>query len=139
MKYVVTTADRVLLLKPNAFWNGGRYFIFGVIGMSDSDYAKDNSEKSVSGWSNFLNGESTSFRRKLMPIIALSVTEAELFSAVMFAQDMMFFMRILNSTGLKVKLPMKLEIDNKGAKDITHNWSVGGGLRHVEVKHFFLR
>ena len=72
-----------------------------------------------------------------MPIIALSVTEAELFSAVMFAQDMMFFMRILNSTGLKVKLPMKLEIDNKGAKDITHNWSVGGKLRYVEVKQFY--
>ena len=101
--------------------------------MSDFDYAKDNSKKSVSGWSTFLNGAAISFRSKLMPIIALSVTEAELFSAVMCAQDMLFVMRIPNSMGLKVNLPMKLEIDNKGAKDITHNWSVGGRLRHVEV------
>ena len=67
------------------------------------------------------------------------MTEADLFPVVMCTQDMQFVIRILNSTGLKVKLPMKPEIDNKGAKDITHNWSVGGGLRHVEVKHFFLR
>ena len=47
---------------------------------------------------------------------------------------MMFVIRILNSMVLKVKLPMKIEIYNKGEKDITHNWSVGGRLIHVEVK-----
>jgi hypothetical protein len=30
---------------------------------------------------------------KMMPIVALSVTEAELFAAVMTAQDMLFIMR----------------------------------------------
>jgi hypothetical protein len=74
-----------------------------------------------------------------MPIVALSVMEAELFSAVLCAQDMLFAMRILNSLGLKVKLPMKLEIDNKGAVDFNHNYSVGGRTRHVEVKQYFLR
>ena len=73
-----------------------------------------------------------------MPIIALSVTYAELFSVVMCAQDRLFIMRILNSMGLKVELLMKLKIDNKGAKYITHNWSVVGRLIHVEVKRFFL-
>jgi hypothetical protein len=34
---------------------------------------------------------------------------------------------------------MLLEIDNKGAKDLIDNWSVGGRLHHVEVKQFFLR
>ena len=53
---------------------------------------------------------------------------------VMCAQDMLLIMRILNRIGLKVELPMKLEINNKGAKYITHNWSVVGRLRHVEVK-----
>ena len=67
------------------------------------------------------------------------MTEAELFSKLMCAQDMLFVMMIINSMGLKVKLPIKLEIDNKGAKHILHNWSVGGILRHVEVKQFFLR
>lgn len=48
-------------------------------------------------------------------------------------------MRILNSVGLKVKLPMILYVDNKGAVDICNNWSVGGCTQHVEVKQSFLR
>jgi len=46
---------------------------------------------------------------------------------------------VLNSMGLKVRLPMILEIDNKGAKDLVNNWSIGGRTRHVEVKQYFLR
>jgi hypothetical protein len=75
----------------------------------------------------------------MMPMVALSVMEAELFAAVMTVQDMLFIMRIVESMGLRVKKPMVLEIDNKGAKDLVNNWSVGGRLRHVEVKHFFFR
>jgi hypothetical protein len=60
-------------------------------------------------------------------------------AAVLYAQDMLFAMRILNSVGLKVKLPMKLEIDNRGTVDFTHNYSVGGRTGHVEVKKYFLR
>ena len=135
MKYVVTTEDRGLTLKPDAVWNGGIYFPFEVIGMSNSDYAKENSKKSASGWSNFLNWEVKSFISKLMPIIALSVIEAEPFPAVMFNQDMLFVMRIINSIVLKVKLLMELEINNKAAKDMTHNCSVGRILRNVEVKN----
>jgi hypothetical protein len=31
---------------------------------------------------------------------------------------------------------MILEIDNKGAVDLTNNWSVGGRTRHVEVQYY---
>ena len=41
--------------------------------------------------------------------------------------------------GLKVKKPMILHVDNKGAVDLANNWSVGGRTRHVEVKQHFLR
>ena len=37
------------------------------------------------------------------------------------------------------KLPMILEVDNKGAVDICNSWTVGGRTRHVEVKMYFLR
>ena len=30
-------------------------------------------------------------------------------------------------------------LDSNGAKDITHNWSVGRGLIHVVVKQYLLR
>ena len=75
----------------------------------------------------------------MMPIIALSVTEAELFAAVLCAQDMMYIWRILTCIGLIVELPMILEVDNKGAVDFCNGWSVGGRTRHIEVKQYFLR
>ena len=74
-----------------------------------------------------------------MPVVALSVTEAELFSAVQCAQDMLFIMRVMESLGLKVEKPMKLYVDNKGAVDLTNNWSIGGRTRHIDVKQYFLR
>jgi hypothetical protein len=58
--------------------------------------------------------------------MTLSVTEAETVAAVEYAQDMLFGMHLLESMGLKVKKPMVLEIDNKGAKDLVHNWGIGG-------------
>jgi hypothetical protein len=41
--------------------------------------------------------------------------------------------------GLKVKLPMILEMDNKGAVDLANNWIIGGRTRHVNVWQCFLR
>jgi hypothetical protein len=70
--------------------------------------------------------------------VTLSVTEAELAGAVQTAQDMMFVMRVIESIGLKVKKPMILKMDNSGAHDLTHNWSVGGRTRHVDVRMHFL-
>ena len=69
----------------------------------------------------------------------MSVTEAEAVAATACAQDMLFGMRILESMGLKVKKPMVLEVDNKGAVDIFNNWSVGGRTRHISVRFNFMR
>jgi hypothetical protein len=38
-----------------------------------------------------------------------------------------------------VEKPMLLEIDNKGAVDLTNNWSVGGRTRHINTQYYFLR
>ena len=54
---------------------------------------------------------------KMMPIMALSTTEAETYSAVMTAQDMMFVYHVMRHLGLKVTLSMILYCDNKGAVD----------------------
>jgi hypothetical protein len=67
------------------------------------------------------------------------VTEAELAAATQCAQDVLFVMRVVELVGLKVKKPMFLEVDSEGAKDLTHNWSVGGRARHVNVREWSLR
>jgi hypothetical protein len=139
MAYCVATSKRGIKIAPNTRWDGSPDFKFVISGRADSDDAKDlETRRSVSGIITFLCGAVITMRSKMMPMVALSVTEAELFAAVMTAQDMLFIMRIVESMGLLVELPMLvLEVDNKGAKDLVNNWSVGGRLRHVEVKQFF--
>lgn len=48
-------------------------------------------------------------------------------------------MRVIESLGLQVQKPMILKVDNKGAHDIAHNWSIGGRTRHIDVRINFLR
>jgi hypothetical protein len=50
-----------------------------------------------------------------------------------------FNWKLVKSIKLKVKLPMEIQVDNKGAKVLVHNWSIGGRIRHVGVRLNFLR
>jgi hypothetical protein len=140
MKYCVGTPKRGLLLQPNEKWNGDPEFEFKIFGRADSDYAKDpETRRSVSGYSTFLCGAPVTMKSRMQGHATLSTTEAEQVSAVQCAQDMLFIMRVLESMGLKVQKPMIMEVDNKGAVDLTNNWSVGGRTRHVDVRMHFLR
>jgi hypothetical protein len=78
-------------------------------------------------------------RSTMQRIVALSVSEAELFAATNNAQDMLYTNRIIESLGLNVQLPMILEVDNKGAVDLVNNYSVGGRTCHVETRQYFVR
>jgi hypothetical protein len=140
MKYCVETPNRGLVLQPNESWDGSADFEFTVSGRADSDYAKDpERRRSVSGYSTFLCGAPVTMKSRMQSCVTLSVTEAELVSGTQCAQDMLFIMRVLESIGLKVKKPMILEMDNKGAIDLAHNWSVGGRTRHDSIRQNFLR
>ncbi len=54
-------------------------------------------------------------------------------------QGMLFAYKIVKSLGLKVKLPMKVAVDNNGTVFLANGWSTGGGTQHVEVKTNFLQ
>jgi hypothetical protein len=114
MKYRRSTPNRGSLLKPTVKWDGSPKMLFEIVGYSDSDWAKDpDTRRSVSRWYTFLFDAPISMKSKMMPIVALSVTQAELFAATCCAQDMLFEMRVLEPIGLKVKKPMFLKVDNK--------------------------
>ena len=40
---------------------------------------------------------------------------------------------------LKVKKPMLVKCDNKGAVDLVNGWAVGGGTKHIGIRLAFLR
>ena len=53
--------------------------------------------------------------------ITLSVTEAELMAVVSAVQDMIYVYRVLTSMRLQVQLPMVVEMDNSGARDLANS------------------
>ena len=140
MKFVVTTPNVGWTLRPSRLWDGRKDFIWNVRGRSDSDYAKNTDDrKSVAGSVTYLNEAPVIIRSSTQRTVALSVTEAETKSAVVTAQDMLFTSRVVESTGMKVKLPMLLEMDNKGSVDAANSFGVGGRMRHIDVQLHFLR
>ena len=140
MDYIYNTPTRGWYLAPKQTWDGkDRNFEFTVKGKSDSTWASTLSSNSVSGCTTFFCDVPVAVRSKAQGCVTLSVTEAEFVAGVETAQDMLFTMRIVESMGLKVKKPMILEMDNKGAVDLANNWSVAGRTRHVAVRIAFLR
>ena len=141
MDFIVFTAKLGWFLAPDSKWDGkDRNFEFTILGRSDSDFNVDpETRRSVSGGSTFLNGACVAARSRMQGCVTLSVTEAEFVAGVDTAQDMLFTMRVLESMGLKVKKPMILEMDNKGAVDLANNWSSAGRTRHVATRICFLR
>ena len=141
MEYCVGTSEKGWLLKPTRVWDGrDKSHKFKVHGYSDSDYAKDpETRRSVSGFATFLEDAPVTANSNMQNCVTLSVTEAELVAAIMCVQDMLYVKKVLESMGLQVELPMILHVDNKGAKDLVNNWSVGGRTRHMDVRNHFLR
>jgi hypothetical protein len=132
MKHCVETPICGLLLAPTGVWTGSEELV--IKGMSNTTYASDyDTWRSVMGRTTFLNDAPVIMKSNMQHITDLSVTESELGGTTETAEDMLFVMQILESMELKVKKPMILYIENKGAKDLAHNWSVGGGTRHIEV------
>ena len=51
----------------------------------------------------------------------------------------MIYVKILiNGIGLKLKLPMIIEVDNQGAVELVKNLGVVGRPQHIEVRQYLL-
>jgi Reverse transcriptase (RNA-dependent DNA polymerase) len=140
MDYCLSTASRGRKIAPVDRWDGTKEFEFVVSGASDAAYNQcPDTRKCVSGNTTEVNGVPVITKSVMQDTRKLSVTEAELDSAVTNVQDMLVVRQILESMGLKVKLPMVLRVDNSGVRELVNNWSVGGRTRHVANKAMYLR
>ena len=129
MQFCLCSQDKGLKLQPLGIGDGNKSNKFNIRGHSDSDYAKCvEDRKSVTGYSTYLNDVPIFNKSKTQNNVTLSVSEAELVTAVECTQTMLFVRQILISVGLSVENPMILEIDCKGTVD----------LHHISVKHLFL-
>ena len=78
-------------------------------------------QNSISGYRVLLEDTPVMMKSSTQKSVALSVCEAEQSSGALCAQDMLYCKNVLESMGLKEKLPMLLEMDNKGAVDLANN------------------
>ena len=139
MRYALATPERGLTLAPTSAWNGNPDHEFTIWGAADASYHPYNdTASSVGGHAVFLEDAPISEKSNVQAYTTLSITEAELGSGTSCVQDMLFAMRVMESIGLKVKKPMNLYIDNKGAVDYANNWSATGRMRHVSVRLSFM-
>ncbi len=91
------------------------------------DYAKEPKDRhSVAGHMVYLEGAPAMFKSSTERTVSLSIAKAETYAGVTYVQDMLYMKNLLDSLGLRVKLPMVLEMDNQGAVYLASNWSVGG-------------
>ena len=141
MKYYHVTPKRGWYLRPKRTWDGkDKNFEFIILGKSDETFAScPDTRRSTTGGSVFLEGAPVMCTSQGQKYCALSVTELSLIAAVTVMQHMLYIMNLLYAFELKVKLPMIIEIDNKGCVDLINNWSVSGRTRHIDVKKNFMR
>jgi hypothetical protein len=79
------------------------------------------------------------FKSSIERTVSLSTTEAETYAGFTCMEDMLYKKNVLESLGLKVKLPMVLKMDNQGVMYLANNWSIGGRTRHIGVLPVFLQ
>ena len=112
----------MLLRKPYGKWDIIiTDYKFKVIEKFDSNDAKCQDTRSMTGSVVYLNGALVTFRNSNQKIVSLLTTKAELNVAVIGVQDALFVKNRLKSLGLKIKLPLLASIDNVGAVDIDKN------------------
>jgi hypothetical protein len=126
-------------IRPSRLWNGPRTLSSSSMDGPILNAADVDDKRSVTGCRTFLENSPVCHRSATQRHVTLSVTEAEGAAGVTEAQDILFVYNILKSLGLKVQLPMVLEMDNKGAVNLANSWSVGGRTHHVDVQMYFLR
>ena len=141
MAYCCQKEDRGLYLRPNSTWNptNNEYHV-DLRGRSDSDYAQcKDTRRSVTGYIAYLEGAPFVAKSRMQKTIALSVTEAELMAMVACVQEMIQAKQILEGMRIKVKLPMLIECDNKGAVDLVNGYRIKQGSKHIDIKYMKMR
>jgi hypothetical protein len=110
------------------------------MGRSDAECAAEPEKRhSVSGGTVFLRGASFLPSLECRNASLCPSTEAEYVAAVEVVQNMLFTWRVLQSIGLKVKLPMDIQVDKKGAVDLANGWTANSRTRHIATRINFLR
>jgi hypothetical protein len=135
LKFVIDTKDFGLKMEPK----DGDLGEWVMTLYTDSDWAGDkDTRKSVSGYSLFLLGCPIVWKSRQQSTIALSSSEAEITACSEAAKEIKFAVYVIESMGIKVKLPVVIRVDNVGAIYMAENAAVSQRTKHVDLRTKFL-
>ena len=128
LKYLQWTVQHGLLFQKSA-----------VIGCSDVDYSGDTTyRKSTSGYRFQIGGTPISWQSKKQSCVSLSRAEAEYVALALATQETLW-LKQLNADLIGVTDPITLYEDNQSTIAIAKNPQFHGRVKHINIKHHFLR
>ena len=106
----------------------------------DSDYGgcKD-TRRSTSGYIFMMAGGAVSWSSKRQATVALSTVEAEYVAMARCAQQMVWMHGWLREVDIEFQTPGILKGDNRGAIALTKNTKDHGKVKHIDIRHHYIR
>jgi hypothetical protein len=139
-------------------WNAAKRVLSYLYHTRDYNFVcEGNTDLKLEAWSDFNWADSLENRRsrsggvimfgktailvwsKLQITVALRSTEAEYQAATYTAQNVCYFRNLLTEMGLFGESPVALKLDNKGSIDLTVSTKHHSRVKHIDIKHHFIR
>ena len=106
----------------------------------DADYGgcKD-TRRSTSGYVFMMAGGPVAWSSKRQATVALSTVEAEYVAMSRCAQQMVWMHSWLDEVDIAHELPGMIKGDNRGAIALTKNTKDHGKIKHIDIRHHYIR
>jgi len=75
----------------------------------------------------------------MQKFVTLSGTEVECVAAINYVRNMIYAKHFIESSGLHIKWPMALYMDNQGGVEIFSSWSITGNNNPLSVRFSYIR
>ena len=106
----------------------------------DADYGGcRDTRRSTSGYVFTMAGGAVTWSSKRQTTVALSTVEAEYVAMSRCAQQMVWMHSWLAEVGVKYSSPGLLKADNRGAIALTKNTKDHGKVKHIDIRHHYIR
>ena len=110
-----------------------------LLGTADATWGADRQHRrSTSGIAFLLAGGMIYYRTRIQPVVALSSTEAELYSMTEAGKAALYIRSILEEMGYQQQEPTIIQADNKGARQLSNAQQPTRRTRHVEIKELII-
>jgi hypothetical protein len=120
---------------------GGKGFTdLAPVGYVDADYGGDiDTRRSCAGHVFMQAGGPTAWGSQYQKTVALSTTEAEYMSLARSAKQIKWMYSGMDEVGFPQPRPAVLYNDNNGAVSLTKNTKHNSRVKHIDIRHHFIR